>query len=177
MKTNIALTGFMGSGKTAVALSLAQHLGYKYISTDAFIEGNYGFDIPYIFTHEGETRFRELEIQAIKRLSLEKYTIIDCGGGVPLNTINIDRLRENAVIFYLFASPEKIIERLSNKPGVRPLLQGQDADGVKRLLARREPFYKAAADETVDTTRLDVAATVNMVIALLKKNEDFNFKK
>ena len=177
MKTNVALIGFMGSGKTAVGVSLARHLEYKYISTDAFIETNYGFDIPYIFSHEGEIRFRELEIQAIKRLSREENAVIDCGGGVPLNTINIDRLKEKAVIVYLSAAAEKIIERLSDKPGVRPMLTGRDGEGIKRLMARREPFYQVAADERVDNTGLDVEATVHMVIALMKKHEDFSFKK
>jgi shikimate kinase len=177
MKTNVAIVGFMGSGKTAAGISLAHHLGYKYISSDAFIEGNYGFNIPYIFEQEGEIRFRELEIQAIKRISREHKAVIDCGGGVVLNTINIQRLKEKAFVVYLYADLPVILRRLCGEPALRPLVKDKNSDEIRAIMKFREPFYLAAADGRINTSKLDIEAVTRRILTMLKKNADFNYEK
>ena len=123
MKTNIALIGYMGTGKTAVGLILAEKLNRKFLELDWMIEERAGKTIPDIFKEGGETAFRELEIEATKNVAIEKNAVIACGGGIVLNKINIDRLREGGVIAYLTASPEVILERVSVEKGQRPLLE------------------------------------------------------
>ncbi len=43
---NIVLTGFMGTGKTAVGKKLAEETGMQYIDTDEMIEKDVGMTIP-----------------------------------------------------------------------------------------------------------------------------------
>ena len=62
---NIALVGFMGTGKTAVGQLLAEKLGMKYIDSDDVIEEDFGMKISKIFEQLGEPFFRELEKKAI----------------------------------------------------------------------------------------------------------------
>ena len=75
------------------------------------IEQKAGKTIPEIFREDGEIAFRELEIEVSKEAAEEKNAVIDCGGGVVLNKINIDRLRKDTVIVYLTASPGVILKR------------------------------------------------------------------
>ena len=57
---NIALIGFMGTGKTAVGQILAKKLGRKFLELDLLIEQKAGKSIPEIFKQDGEIAFREL---------------------------------------------------------------------------------------------------------------------
>ncbi len=172
MKNNIALIGFMGTGKTAVGSLLAEKLGKQFIELDELIEKKAGKTIPGIFEQDGETIFRELEIEATRDAAEKENTVIACGGGVVLNQINIDRLGRNSVIVYLTASPEAILERTSSDEDERPLLVAEDkASKVVKLLKFRQPFYERAADITVDTSGLDVAEVAGQIIKKLSGHE------
>jgi shikimate kinase len=174
MKSNIALIGFMGTGKTAVGKLLAGRLGKEFIELDALIEKKARKTIPKIFARDGEIAFRELEIEATKDVAERENTVIACGGGVVLNQINIDRLRKNSVIVYLTASPEAILERTSSDKDERPLLVAENKEEkVKALLEFRRPFYERAADITVDTSGLEVPGVVEQIIARLGENESY----
>ena len=61
---NIALTGFMGTGKTEVGKLLAQLLKWQFIDVDAEIEKQVGIKISDIFAHKGEPYFRTAETDA-----------------------------------------------------------------------------------------------------------------
>ena len=172
MKSNIALVGFMGTGKTAAGKLLAGKLGKEFIELDALVEKKAGKTIPQIFQQDGEVAFRELEIEATRDGAGRKNAVIACGGGVVLNQINIDRLRKHGVIVYLTASPEVILERTSSDKDERPLLATEDkAAQVKALLAFREPFYQRAADITVDTSGMTVAQVVEKITAGIREYE------
>lgn len=174
MKGNIALIGFMGTGKTAVGELLAGRLGKEFIELDALIEKQAGKTIPEIFNQDGEIAFRELEIEVTRDAAERENTVIACGGGVVLNQINIDRLRKRSVIVHLTASPEAILQRTSSDRDERPLLVAEDkAAKVKALLEFRRPFYERAADITVDTSGLKVTGVVEQIINRLGENESY----
>lgn len=170
MKTSIALIGFMGTGKTAVGKALAEKLGKEFFELDPLIEKKAGKTIPAIFKEDGEIAFREFEIEAVKEASKERNAVIACGGGVVLNKINIDRLKEEAVIVCLTASPRVILRRTSRDAEERPLLTvANPALTIKELLRFRRPFYERAADTTVNTSRLDIDSVVTQIIAKIKE--------
>lgn len=176
MKSNIALVGFMGTGKTAAGKLLAKRLNRQLIETDLIIESIAGKSIPDIFKDDGEIRFRELEIDAVKRVAGEEKAVIVCGGGVVLNTINIQRLRETSVIINLVASPEVILHRTSIDDAVRPLLKVDDPElRIKELMKFRKPFYEKAADFNINTSKLNITAVATKITTRLRKYEGFNF--
>ncbi len=172
MKTNVALIGFMAAGKTAVARVLAKKLGKQFVELDALIEHRAGKSIAEIFEQDGEIAFRELEIELTKEVSAKKNQVIACGGGLVLNKINIDRLKEQAVMVYLEASPEVILKRTSSDNTVRPLLKGdRKAQTIRELVRFRQPYYERAADITIDTSEMDINTIAQKIIRLLQKDE------
>jgi len=170
MKNSIALIGFMGTGKTAVGKALAERLGKEFIELDALIEKKAGKPIPEIFAQDGEIAFRELEIAATREVARRKNAVIACGGGIVLNRINIDRLKQECIIAYLKATPGVIWKRVSRGAGIRPLL---DVDNprlrIREMLKFRKPLYEHAADIIIDTSKLDVDSVVEEIIKRLKE--------
>ena len=175
MKTNIALIGFMGTGKTAVGQLLAEKLGSNFVELDLLIEQKAGKSIPGIFQQDGEITFRELEIEATRGVAQDRNLVIACGGGVVLNKINTDRLRQNAKMVYLTASPGVILKRVASEEGQRPLLEVDNpALAIRDMLRFREPFYERSADITINTSRLDIEAVAEQIIKKLKEDESFD---
>jgi len=175
MKRNIALIGFMGSGKSAVGKVLAGRLGRRFVELDDVIEEMAGKTIPDIFRQDGEIAFRELEIEATRRVSKGTDLVIACGGGIVLNMINIDRLRETSRIVYLTASPGAILRRILADDTERPLLGvPAPAERIRELLRFRRPFYERAADTVIHTSRSSIDQVVDLIIRSLKEDEGFN---
>lgn len=168
MKTNIALIGFMGAGKTAVGRLLAEKLGKGLMETDKLIEKKAGKSIPDIFNQDGETVFRQLELEVVGEVAGDKNQVIACGGGVVLNRENVDCLKESSVVVYLTAPPEVILQRVLADTSVRPLLRSKDkAETIRRLMRCRKPLYEQAADITIDTSEMNIDEVAEHIIARL----------
>ena len=166
MKTNIALIGFMGAGKTAVSRLLAEKLGKEMVELDSLIELKVGKSIPDIFKEDGEAAFRRLEIEVTREVAGNRNQVIDCGGGVVLNQINIDRLKKGAVVVNLTASPEVILQRVLDDSSVRPLLENSNkALNIRELLKFRQPLYERAADIMIDTSEMDIETVAERITA------------
>jgi shikimate kinase len=141
---NIALIGFMGTGKTSVGRLAAEQLHFHYLDTDEMIQSATGKTIAEIFSTCGEPAFRELEARTVQELAGKAQTVISAGGGLPLNPLNLESLKTHALVVCLWASPAKIWERVKSQTH-RPLLHDPDPQKkIRELLAVREPFYKQA---------------------------------
>ena len=141
---NLALVGFMGTGKTSVGHIAATLLGFGFVDTDEEIEKSTGMGIVKLFEQEGEARFRELERQVVRGLEGRDQTVISTGGGLILNPANLESLKTHALVVCLWASPESIYARVSHQTH-RPLLnQPNPLEKIRHLLAEREPFYRKA---------------------------------
>jgi shikimate kinase len=176
MKTNVALIGFMGTGKTTIGRALAKKLGKTLVELDVLIEQKAGKSIADIFKDEGEIAFRQFEIDVTREVADKNNQIIACGGGIVLNRINIDRLKKNAVVILLTVSFDVIQKRVSAGLGVRPLLSNKPdkAQAIKELMEFRQPFYERAADITVDSSNLGIEATADLIIDKVKDYESTN---
>jgi shikimate kinase len=173
MKINIALIGFMGTGKTQAGLIVAERTGKKFIETDAMIENAAKKPITKIFSEDGEIRFRELEIAAIKQAASMENAVFSLGGGAVLNTINILYMRQSSVVICLTAKPEILFKRLVNEEREkRPLLAKPDPKAeIERLLKIRAPFYAAATDLVIDTSNLSIDEVATRIIGLYDQNK------
>jgi shikimate kinase len=141
---NLALIGFMGTGKTSVGRLAAEQLHFNYLDTDELIQTHTGRAIADIFRKDGEAAFRDLERKLVEDLIGLTKTVIATGGGLPVNPQNLTSLKTHSLVVCLWASPEKIWERVKNQSH-RPLLEEADPQKkIRELLAVREPFYKQA---------------------------------
>ena len=141
---NLALIGFMGTGKTSVGRLVADQLHFDYLDTDDVIQGRTGRIIADIFSTDGEAAFRKMERDLVGELAARTKTVIATGGGLPADPENLASLKTHSLVVCLWASPEKIWERVKNQTH-RPLLQDVDPQQtIRELLAAREPFYRQA---------------------------------
>jgi shikimate kinase len=142
--TNIALIGFMGTGKSTVGRLIAEQLDFRFIDTDELIEARAGQSIAAIFAGAGEPAFRQLEKDVVAELSSRQHTVISTGGGLGANEANVASLKRHALVVCLWAAPEKIWDRVRNQTH-RPLLKEADPMAkIRQLLAARERSYKLA---------------------------------
>lgn len=156
---NIVLTGFMGTGKSAVGKEISRRLSMRFIDIDHEIEKAEAMPIKDLFAQKGETYFREIEAEMIRKFSAERRIIIATGGGAVLREENLAALRENGMIFCLTARPETIHDRTGRNDD-RPLLKGDDRmRKIIELLSSRSPLYAQAGIiiDTDDKTPLQVA--------------------
>lgn len=160
---NLALIGFMGTGKSSVGQLVAGHLHFTYLDTDHVIETRAGKSINDIFAQDGEPAFRQWEQRIVEELALRKRTVISTGGGLPVNPANLVSLKTHALVVCLWASPEAIWERVRDQTH-RPLLKSPDPLAtIRELLAIREPFYRQA-DVLVNTELRSVREVMQHVI-------------
>jgi len=160
---NLALIGFMGTGKTSVGRMAATHLHFRFVDTDELIESRAARSIAEIFAQAGEQVFRGIEKQVVAELAKMQKTVIATGGGLAANGDNLASLKRHALVVCLWASPEAIWERVHTQTH-RPLLQGADPMvRIRELLAVREPFYKQA-DVLVNTEMRSIKEVAQQVL-------------
>ena len=150
-KPNIVLVGFMGTGKTSIGRRLSSQLRMRYVDTDDVVERDNRRRISDIFAEDGEPAFRELESQAVHKVSKLYNHVISTGGGVVLKEANMVELKRNGIVFCLTATAEEIYRRVGHQTH-RPLLQTPDPLAqIRSMLEERHPYY-AEADHIVKTT-------------------------
>jgi shikimate kinase len=158
----------MGTGKSSVGRIVAKRLGMNYLDLDDVIEEDAGKKISEIFAQYGEPHFRDLESDAVKKVSQYRNYVIATGGGVVLRESNLEALRKNGVLILLQASPDVIYERTRHE-GHRPLLNTPDPlKRIKELLQSRRPYYKKC-DFEIDTTKKTQEEVSDEIIEIFKE--------
>jgi len=168
---NIALIGYRGSGKTSIGKVLANRLWMKLMDTDAEIAREAGRTIREIFEVEGEAGFREREAQVVARVAAGDGQVIALGGGAVLRAENVAALRANSRVIWLQADPEVLLQRITadtstaaNRPN---LTAAGGLEEITQILAARTPAYQAAADHTLDVTRLSVEDAAGYIMRMV----------
>ncbi len=159
-KRNIALWGFMGTGKSTAGRLVAARLGLAFVDTDAVIEARAGRTIADIFAQEGEPAFRALEAAVCQEVAAGREQVIAAGGGALLDPAVFDALAASSLLVNLTCDLDEILRRVGDDPA-RPLFAGERAR-LARLLADRAAHY-ARVSHQIDTTHLaphDVAEEI-----------------
>ena len=160
---NLALIGFMGTGKSSVGRMVADALHFTFLDTDDVIVARAGKSIAEIFERDGEGAFRELERGIVEELARRTKTVISTGGGLPVNDANLASLKSHALLVCLWASPEKIWERVRGQTH-RPLLRETDPLAkIRALLESRAPYYRQA-DVLVNTEMRSVREVATQIV-------------
>lgn len=147
MKENIALIGFMGSGKTTVGRLLAKQLDMKFVDIDKIIASREKKSISDIFQEYGEQYFRQKEREIILEESIKNNVVISTGGGSVIDNENMKHLQNTCFIVFLDASVSCIYERVKNSKH-RPLLQNIPnlEEHIEEMLQKRRFLYEFSAN-------------------------------
>ncbi len=138
---NIVLTGFMGTGKSAVGRRLAEDLHVSFFDADVLIAAQVGKTVAEIFNSAGEGVFRAVETQVIEELAKADRSVISTGGGALINRQNREHLQKNGLLVCLTARVGTLLERLKDDM-TRPLLAGEALpQKIERLMKERQSVY------------------------------------
>ena len=168
----VVLTGFMGTGKSAVGHRVADRLARCFVDPDAVIERNAGCSVREIFARDGEARFRDLERAAVAEAVTQPDAVVATGGGALLDERNRAALSRDGLLVCLVAAPSAIARRVRATAADRPLLRGAGnlTARIRDLMAEREPVY-SSVPLRIDTTGLSVEQVADRVIAALHDAE------
>ena len=166
----VALTGFMGSGKSTVGRAVARRLAWRFADLDDEIELRSGRSVREWFREEGETAFRAIETRTLGELLQDAAAqeggglVLALGGGAVTVTGSAALVRESAFVVYLAVPPRVAWKRVRRSR--RPLATDQEA--FLALASARESAYLASADAVVECgvrRAADVAAEVVVLLA------------
>ncbi|GIK21121.1 MAG: shikimate kinase [Ignavibacteriaceae bacterium] len=172
----IYLTGFMASGKSTVGPILANTIGWGFYDLDKLIEVETSLSIKEIFKVRGESYFRKLETDVLKKVSLLNEFVISLGGGTIVDQENLKLIKGSGLLVYLESSPEAAYKRLRFKRD-RPalLFDGEDEpteaefiNRIKSLLKNRLQYYNSA-DIKINTDNMPVGKTVDKLAEIIEK--------
>lgn len=160
---NLVLVGLMGAGKSTIGKALSKKLSFDFLDTDEVIIKEQETSISDIFAQFGESHFRQLEKNLVKKLSKLENKVISTGGGLVQDIENLDKLKENGIVVYLQASAEILYSRIKND-NTRPLLQVDNPlERLSEILSKREANYKLA-DFIINTENKTIDDIVNEIV-------------
>jgi shikimate kinase len=163
----VALTGFMGCGKSTVARLLAKQIGWIHSDLDKRIVERSGMPVADIFARHGEAAFRGMEHEELRRIlgetiEFSRPTIISLGGGTIVQDRNVQLLRQlGCPVVWLYCNVEELLRRCSHITN-RPLFR--DEASFRQLYEQRLPFYELA-DYRVESS-VEPLRVVQQILAL-----------
>jgi len=150
----VFLVGPRCSGKTTLAGLLAERFGLSCRDTDAILTAEAGMSVSEIVEREGWEGFRKRESRALAAAAVPG-AVVSTGGGAVLDPQNRALMHASGLVIYLDAPAEVLGERLARDGSIhrRPSLTGEDPkQEMARVLAERDPLYRASAHCRVDAS-------------------------
>lgn len=170
----IFLTGYMGSGKSAVGKMLAEKKQIDYLDLDQEISRKAGRSIREIFDISGEIFFRRMESETLGSLiNRQEDLVVSLGGGTPCYGKNLEHIKndQQAVLVYLKTGLKELTKRLHQEQQQRPLLAhlktpDELEDFVRKHLFERTYYYNQS-DYVVVTDGENIEGVVNDILRKL----------
>ncbi len=148
----LVLIGFMGAGKSTVAVELAQALGVQAIDSDELLAERFGHSVAEEFERGGEASFRAAEEQLVCELldAAAPGAVIALGGGSILSP-RVRTALEPHIVVLLDVEAERAWERVAGAsaealPGAMQRPLARDREAFVALHAERGELYERTAD-------------------------------
>jgi shikimate kinase len=141
----VALLGYMRSGKSTVAESLARRLDWRHLDFDSEIERREGRPIAEIVEARGEEYLRSLEAALTQEISGERCLVLAPGGGWITRPELLRAIRPGTFAAWLSVSAEETVRRLIADREDRPFKDHPaPMEAVAEMLREREHLYRLA---------------------------------
>ena len=145
----VLLVGMMGAGKTTVGHALSSLLGWPYFDNDALLARAVGKDTRRVQMEDGERALRRAESAALDVGLTEGGPLIaGVAGGIVLDPLDVQRLREGGFVVWLRADLSTLARRVAGTD--RPWLGADPAQALAKLNAGRDVLYQSVASLIVD---------------------------
>ena len=167
---NIYLIGMMGSGKTTIGEKISKKLKMNFIDIDQQIEEIMSMSIIEIFDMFGEKRFRDMEASFLIEKSKETGIVFSTGGGIILNKLISQYLKNSGNTFFLNTSISELKKRINNNKK-RPLLkQFKNIEiDLKKINEQRKNQYINSANYIIKTDNLEPDDISNKIIKIFNE--------
>ncbi|MBE5775125.1 MAG: shikimate kinase [Clostridiales bacterium] len=170
---SIVLCGFMGCGKSSVGRALAEKLDFSFVDTDEMITEQAGRSVAQIFADCGESGFRDLEHEIIRRAAARRRCVISTGGGVMTFERNARLLAQHGLIVHISRSFEDCYEAVRMRKN-RPIAGQKSREQLFALYESRLPAYeKYAAYTLINEGTMD--ETADRLVSWLFDSELIDF--
>jgi len=161
---NIYLVGFMGAGKTCVAVELARRIAAEAVDLDHLVETVTGLPVVEIFRRHGEPHFRLLELQQLRDVAGRGGRVVALGGGTFTQAEAAALVQGSGVAVWLDCPLDELVRRCVSHHAPRPLARSEAE--FRALHAARLPHYRQAPFR-VDTGGRTIAAVAAEIEEIL----------
>lgn len=173
---NLFLIGYRCTGKTLVGKLLSQKTRKAFWDTDIYIRKTRQSTITQIVEEQGWETFRAFEKNALTTLTEKKSSaVIATGGGIIIDPENIEYLRNNGYVIWLYADLETIFERMKtdhNSNAMRPALTKEDLfEETRQMMAARNSLYEKTAHIKFDTSTETPEIITDRILKTLKNKQ------
>ena len=146
-RTNIALVGMPGAGKSTVGIILAKYTALSFVDTDVLIQSVEKRSLQEILDAEGYLSLRAIEEKAILCLCPTEH-VVATGGSAVYSPRAMRHLKSSSRIVFLDVGLEELRRRISDFRS-RGIARRPD-QSFEELYRERLVLYRSYADVTVD---------------------------
>ena len=171
----ITLIGMMGTGKSKLGRLVAKNLNFNFYDVDTLIENKFKTSIKDLFMKYGESFFRNIEVETIKKLIFNirknnEKVIISIGGGGFDNKETRELLLQYTNVIWLNTPVHILVERVG-EGSKRPMIKGDARKSINKLLKKRTRFYSLSHYQ-LDTYKLSQKQVTEEIIKLISSQNN-----
>ena len=147
-RSNLALIGMPGAGKSTFGVVLAKALAMTFIDTDLLLQSRYQASLQTQLDNHGVAALRQREAELIRQLDCE-HSVIATGGSAVYSPAAMAQLQQLGRIIYLQASEPVLRQRIHNMQ-CRGIASPPE-HSFNTIYRERTPLYEQYAELTLNT--------------------------
>lgn len=166
----VCLIGLRGAGKSTLGQLAGDALNIPFVELNKDIEAELDMPLAEIMALYGQDGYREMEAEAIERVSARyDRLILAVAGGIVAEPATYSRLLQRFHTIWVRTSPAEHMQRVRAQGDVRPM-EGNPAamTQLKALLDGREPLYQKA-DAQINTSNRTVKTSLNDLLGIISR--------
>ena len=166
----ICLIGLRGAGKSTLGRLAGEALNLPFVELNKEIEAASDMPVAEVMALYGQEGYRELEAQALERVSASHdKMILAVAGGIVAEQTTYATLLQRFHTIWVYTSPSEYMQRVRAQGDVRPM-EGNPAamTQLKNLLDTRTPLYERA-DAQINTSNRPVKASLKDLLKIIDK--------
>ncbi len=173
LERRIAICGIKHCGKSRLGKALSDALALPFFDTDSLLEADAGKPVRALYKEVGETRFREIEAETIRKFTATAPSpaVVALGGGVISNPcLTPNDLQALGAIVWLDVPVPTAFERMARE-GLPPFLADKPDPlaEFERICAVRRPLFREAADAVLELPEvLPVEEAIDLFLTVLE---------